>query len=130
MLPSLFSPLLPSLSFTSAQPGSSEQNYLLIISHREAQRDYSLNFPASKTIQEVKRNISDLTNIPVRHQQWDGWPATASDDSITLAASGISYPCHHLTVCRRSSPALTVDQTDEIVHMVSDSDGDDFEDAP
>ncbi|KTG00861.1 hypothetical protein cypCar_00019853 [Cyprinus carpio] len=51
--------------------------------------------------------------------------------SITLAASGISYPCHHLTVCRRSSPALTVDQTDECtdVHMVSDSE-DDFEDAP
>ncbi|XP_051760337.1 FAS-associated factor 1 [Ctenopharyngodon idella] len=121
-----------STSQSSAQQGLSNQNYLLVISHREAQRDYSLNFPASKTIQEVKRNISDLTNIPVRHQQWDGWPASASDDSMTLAASGISYPCHHLTVCRRSSPALTVDQTDECtdVHMVSDSEGDDFEDAP
>lgn len=31
---------------------------------------------------QVKRNISDLTNIPVRHQQWDGWPASASDDSV------------------------------------------------
>uniref|UniRef100_A0A8C2BQ95 Fas (TNFRSF6) associated factor 1 n=1 Tax=Cyprinus carpio TaxID=7962 RepID=A0A8C2BQ95_CYPCA len=93
---------LASTSQSSAQQGSSSQNYLLVISHREAQRDYSLNFPASKTIQE-----------------------------ITLAASGISYPCHHLTVCRRSSPALTVDQTDECtdVHMVSDSE-DDFEDAP
>ncbi|XP_065104561.1 FAS-associated factor 1 isoform X1 [Paramisgurnus dabryanus] len=115
---------------SSAQQGSSNQNFLLIISHREEQRDYSLNFPASKTIQEVKRNISDLTNIPVRHQQWDGWPASATDDSMTLAMSGISYPCHHLSVCRRSSPAL--DQTDECtdVHMVSDSEGDDFEDAP
>ncbi|CAM4717935.1 unnamed protein product [Leuciscus chuanchicus] len=117
---------------SSAQQGLSNQNYLLVISHREAQRDYNLNFPASKTIQEVKRNISDLTNIPVRHQQWDGWPASASDDSMTLAVSGISFPCHHLTVCRRSSSALTVDQTDECtdVHMVSDSEGDDFEDAP
>ncbi|XP_057212336.1 FAS-associated factor 1 isoform X1 [Triplophysa rosa] len=115
---------------SSAQQGTSDQNYLLIISHREAQRDYSLNFPASKTIQEVKRNISDLTNIPVRHQQWDGWPASATNDTMTLAASGISYPCHHLSVCRRSSPAP--DQTDECtdVHMVSDSEGDDFEDAP
>uniref|UniRef100_A0A673MWN4 FAS-associated factor 1-like n=1 Tax=Sinocyclocheilus rhinocerous TaxID=307959 RepID=A0A673MWN4_9TELE len=123
---------LASTSQTGRLQGLSNQNYLLVISHREAQRDYSLNFPASKTIQEVKRNISDLTNIPVRHQQWDGWPASASDDSITLAASGISYPCHHLTVCRRSSPTLTVDQTDECtdVHMVSDSEGDDFEDAP
>uniref|UniRef100_A0A8C1P6E2 Fas (TNFRSF6) associated factor 1 n=1 Tax=Cyprinus carpio TaxID=7962 RepID=A0A8C1P6E2_CYPCA len=71
---------------SSAQQGLSNQNYLLVISHREAQRDYSLNFPASKTIQEVKRNISDLTNIPVRHQQWDGWPASASDDSRKLLA--------------------------------------------
>ncbi|KAA8589648.1 hypothetical protein FQN60_013013 [Etheostoma spectabile] len=27
-------------------------NFLLVISHREAQRDYSLNFPGSRTIQE------------------------------------------------------------------------------
>ncbi|CAB1324405.1 unnamed protein product, partial [Coregonus sp. 'balchen'] len=79
----------------------------------------------------VKRNVSDLTNIPVRHQQWEGWPAAASDDSMTLAASGISYPCHHLSVCRRSSPANNQEPTEECadVHMVSDSEGDDFEDA-
>uniref|UniRef100_A0A8C4IS17 Fas (TNFRSF6) associated factor 1 n=1 Tax=Dicentrarchus labrax TaxID=13489 RepID=A0A8C4IS17_DICLA len=76
-------------------------------------------------------NISDLTNIPVRHQQWEGWPASASDDSMTLAVSGISYPCHHLSVCRRSSPANSQEPTEECadVHMVSDSEGDDFEDA-
>ncbi|XP_049342009.1 FAS-associated factor 1 isoform X1 [Astyanax mexicanus] len=116
---------------SSVQQESLNQNYLLIISHREAQREYSLNFPATRTIQEVKRNISDLTNIPVRHQQWDGWPASASDDSMTLSSSGISYPCHHLTVCRRSSPAATLEPSEECtdVHMVSDSEGDDFEDA-
>ncbi|KAM6938932.1 FAS-associated factor 1 isoform 2-T2 [Lycodopsis pacificus] len=110
---------------------SLNQNFLLVISHREAQRDYSLNFPGTRTIQEVKRNISDLTNIPVRHQQWDGWPASASDDSMTLAVSGVSYPCHHLSVCRRSSPANSQEPTEECadVHMVSDSEGDDFEDA-
>ncbi|KAF5901476.1 FAS-associated factor 1, partial [Clarias magur] len=121
-----------SSSQSSIQQESLNQNYLLIVSHREAQREYSLNFPGSRTIQEVKRNISDLTNIPVRHQQWDGWPATALDDSMTLASSGISYPCHRLTVCRRSSPATTLEPNEECtdVHMVSDSEGDDFEDAP
>lgn len=121
-----------SSSHSSVQQESLNQNYLLIVSHREAQRDYSLNFPGSRTIQEVKRNISDLTNIPVRHQQWDGWPASALDDSMTLASSGISYPCHRLTVCRRSSPAATSEPAEECtdVHMVSDSEGDDFEDAP
>ncbi|KAM7388253.1 hypothetical protein PAMP_024443 [Pampus punctatissimus] len=120
-----------STSKNSALPDSLNQNFLLVISHREAQRDYNLNFPGTKTIQEVKRNISDLTNIPVRHQQWEGWPASASDDSMTLAVSGISYPCHHLSVCRRSSPANTQEPTEECgdVHMISDSEGDDFEDA-
>lgn len=120
-----------STSKNSGLQESLNQNFLLVISHREAQRDYSLNFPGSRTIQEVKRNVSDLTNIPVRHQQWDGWPASASDDSMTLAVSGISYPCHHLSVCRRSSPANSQEPTEECadVHMVSDSEGDDFEDA-
>lgn len=120
-----------STSKNSALQESLNQNFLLVISHREAQRDYSLNFPGTRTIQEVKRNISDLTNIPVRHQQWEGWPASASDDSMTLAVSGISYPCHHLSVCRRSSPANSQEPTEECadVHMVSDSEGDDFEDA-
>lgn len=120
-----------STSQNSALQESLNQNFLLVISHREAQRDYSLNFPGSRTIQEVKRNVSDLTNIPVRHQQWEGWPTSASDDSMTLAGSGISYPCHHLSVCRRSSPANTQEPTEECadVHMISDSEGDDFEDA-
>ncbi|CAL9696235.1 unnamed protein product [Knipowitschia caucasica] len=127
-----------STSTNSALQDSLNQNFLLVISHREAQRDYSLNFPGSRTIQEVKRNISDLTNIPVRHQQWEGWPTSASDDSMTLAASGISYPCHHLSVCRRSSPANPQEPSEEVcslsvqcadVHMISDSEGDDFEDA-
>uniref|UniRef100_A0A667WNB0 Fas (TNFRSF6) associated factor 1 n=1 Tax=Myripristis murdjan TaxID=586833 RepID=A0A667WNB0_9TELE len=91
-----------STSQNSALQESLNQNFLLVISHREAQRDYSLNFPGSRTIQEM-----------------------------TLAVSGISYPCHHLSVCRRSSPANAQEPTEECpdVHMISDSEGDDFEDA-
>uniref|UniRef100_A0AAQ5X760 Fas (TNFRSF6) associated factor 1 n=1 Tax=Amphiprion ocellaris TaxID=80972 RepID=A0AAQ5X760_AMPOC len=93
---------------------------------------YFLDFLKTfKCQNHVKRNVSDLTNIPVRHQQWEGWPASASDDSMTLALSGISYPCHHLSVCRRSSPANAQEPTEECadVHMISDSEGDDYEDA-
>ncbi|XP_016886686.1 FAS-associated factor 1 isoform X2 [Cynoglossus semilaevis] len=120
-----------STSKNSALQDSLNQNFLLVINHREAQKNYNLNFPGSRTIQEVKRNVSDLTNIPVRHQQWEGWPASASDDSMTLASSGISYPCHHLSVCRRSSTVNAQEPTEESsdVHMISDSEGDDFEDA-
>uniref|UniRef100_A0A8C9EHZ3 Fas associated factor 1 n=1 Tax=Pavo cristatus TaxID=9049 RepID=A0A8C9EHZ3_PAVCR len=111
---------------------SLNQNFMLIITHREVQREYNLNFSGSSTIQEVKRNVYDLTSIPVRHQLWEGWPPSATDDSMTLAVSGVSFPCHRLTVGRRSSPVQTREQSEEQctdVHMVSDSDGDDFEDA-
>uniref|UniRef100_A0A8C6Q445 Fas associated factor 1 n=1 Tax=Nothobranchius furzeri TaxID=105023 RepID=A0A8C6Q445_NOTFU len=91
-----------STSQNSALQESLNQNFLLIVSHREAQRDYNLNFPGSRTIQEM-----------------------------TLALSGISYPCHHLSVCRRSSPANAQEPTEECadVHMISDSEGDEYEDA-
>ncbi|KFP38975.1 FAS-associated factor 1, partial [Chlamydotis macqueenii] len=122
----------PSSSHSGALQESLNQNFMLIITHREVQREYNLNFSGRSTIQEVKRNVYDLTSIPVRHQLWEGWPPSATDDSMTLAVSGLSFPCHRLTVGRRSSPIQTREQSEEQctdVHMVSDSDGDDFEDA-
>ncbi|KAM7098825.1 FAS-associated factor 1 isoform 2-T2 [Molossus nigricans] len=132
----VLTPDLPPPSSSSnvgALQESLNQNFMLIITHREVQREYNLNFSGSSTIQEVKRNVYDLTSIPVRHQLWEGWPTSATDDSMCLAESGLSYPCHRLTVGRRSSPTQTREQSEEQstdVHMVSDSDGDDFEDAP
>ncbi|XP_043857525.1 FAS-associated factor 1 isoform X1 [Dromiciops gliroides] len=123
----------PSSSHAGALQESLNQNFMLIVTHREVQREYSLNFSGSSTIQEVKRNVYDLTSIPVRHQLWEGWPPSATDDSMCLVAAGLTYPCHQLTVGRRSSPAQAREESEEQctdVHMVSDSDGDDFEDAP
>ncbi|XP_051855681.1 FAS-associated factor 1 isoform X1 [Antechinus flavipes] len=123
----------PSSSHAGALQESLNQNFMLIVTHREVQREYSLNFSGSSTIQEVKRNVYDLTSIPVRHQLWEGWPPSATDDSMCLVAAGLTYPCHQLTVGRRSSPTQAREESEEQctdVHMVSDSDGDDFEDAP
>ncbi|XP_036610833.1 FAS-associated factor 1 isoform X2 [Trichosurus vulpecula] len=122
----------PSSSHAGALQESLNQNFMLIVTHQEVQREYSLNFSGSSTIQEVKRNVYDLTSIPVRHQLWEGWPPSATDDSMCLVAAGLTYPCHRLTVGRRSSPAQAREESEECtdVHMVSDSDGDDFEDAP
>ncbi|XP_054949063.1 FAS-associated factor 1 isoform X3 [Pan paniscus] len=102
-----------SSSHAGALQESLNQNFMLIITHREVQREYNLNFSGSSTIQEVKRNVYDLTSIPVRHQLWEGWPTSATDDSMCLAESGLSYPCHRLTVGRRSSPAQTREQSEE-----------------
>ncbi|KAG9483013.1 hypothetical protein GDO78_009118 [Eleutherodactylus coqui] len=123
---------LPSMSSqSSSQQESLNQNYMLIITHREVKREYNLQFSGNCTIQEVKRNVYDLTSIPVRHQVWEGWPPSAQSDSMTLASSGLNFPCHRLTVGRRTSPVQTREQSDECtdIHMISDSDGDDFEDA-
>uniref|UniRef100_A0A663M7U2 Fas associated factor 1 n=1 Tax=Athene cunicularia TaxID=194338 RepID=A0A663M7U2_ATHCN len=93
----------PSSSHSGALQESLNQNFMLIVTHREVQREYNLNFSGSSTIQEM-----------------------------TLAVSGLTFPCHRLTVGRRSSPVQTREQSEEQctdVHMVSDSDGDDFEDA-
>ncbi|XP_023674860.1 FAS-associated factor 1-like isoform X2 [Paramormyrops kingsleyae] len=133
--------IAPSASTSEARTSEEalSQNFVLVVNHQETGRDYSLNFPGDRTIQEVKRNISDVTNIPVRHQQWEGWPVTATDDQMTLASSGISYPCHRLRVSRRSptptsAPVAQVAQAAQAeqvsdIHMASDSEGDDFEDA-
>ncbi|XP_063795636.1 FAS-associated factor 1 isoform X4 [Pseudophryne corroboree] len=123
---------IPSMSSQSgSQQESLNQNYMLIITHREVQKEYNLQFSGSCTIQEVKRNVYDLTSIPVRHQLWEGWPASAQNDTMTLASSGLNFPCHRLTVARRTSPVQTREQSEECtdIHMISDSDGDDFEDA-
>ncbi|XP_041912927.1 FAS-associated factor 1 [Alosa sapidissima] len=50
-----------STSQNSMLQESLNQSFLLVISHREAQRDYSLNFPASKTIQEVRGPTHQLS---------------------------------------------------------------------
>lgn len=104
------------------------QNFVLVVHHQETGRDYSLNFPGDRTIQEVrmrsalgrsssgvwreaaplmsgrcgcpcgvwfphqvKRNISDVTNIPVRQQQWEGWPVTATDEQVRAGKGRYSH---------------------------------------
>ncbi|XP_064927468.1 FAS-associated factor 1 isoform X6 [Columba livia] len=76
----------PSSAHSGALQESLNQNFMLIVTHREVQREYNLNFSGSSTIQEVKRNVYDLTSIPVRHQLWEGWPPSAADDSRKLLA--------------------------------------------
>ncbi|KAK2519797.1 Faf1 [Columba guinea] len=58
--------------------------------------DDSLRWPPL----QVKRNVYDLTSIPVRHQLWEGWPPAAADDSNELP---VSWACRTYTVARISS---------------------------
>lgn len=55
-----------------------------------------LNFPGTKSIADVKKDVYSVTNIAVRHQQWHGWPSGLSDD-VALALTGIPYE-HNLVL--------------------------------
>ena len=57
--------------------------YKLVIFDDTHQRLHSVNFPGSKTLAEIKRDVFDLTNIAVRHQFWTGWPPALTDDVKT-----------------------------------------------
>lgn len=109
-----------------------KQTFKLIINDETNMKTYTLNFNGNQTVGEVKQNLYALSNIIVPHQQWTGWPESVTSDSVTLAQSGIGYPCHSLSVkqlqghrdrAKLSSKDMTVD-------LVSDSSsGEEFEDA-
>ncbi|XP_077981090.1 FAS-associated factor 1-like [Glandiceps talaboti] len=106
-----------------------QQNYRLIITHIEERKEFSLNFPGSRTIQEVKQDVDTLIDVPVRQQEWTGWPdATGNDDSLTLAACGLNYPCHRLSVSRHSPSQNRTRPINLTTDAASESD-DEYEDA-
>ncbi|XP_039759697.1 FAS-associated factor 1 [Pararge aegeria] len=75
--------------------------YVLRVKHDE--REYTLKYPGTKTVQEVKNDLYSLTDIPVRHQVWTGWPAVTGLDDTVLAMVGLDLPQHDLTVKRSPS---------------------------
>ena len=46
-------------------------------------------FTATKTVLDIKIDVSMLTNIPVSKQVWRGWPESIADE-LSLAQIGIS----------------------------------------
>lgn len=74
------------------------QTYTLNIKDEIGKKTYNLKFPGSSKIFDVKTGIYSLIDVPIRNQQWKGWPSSVKNDSIMLAQSGISYPEHDLSV--------------------------------
>ncbi len=56
------------------------RTYRLNILDTTHSQTHTVNFPGTKTLLEVKLDVSDLTNIPVRNQLWTGWPPNLTDD--------------------------------------------------
>lgn len=74
------------------------QTYTLNIKDEVHKKTHKLNFLGSKTVLEVKSGIYSIIDVPVRNQQWKGWPSSVKNDNVLLAQSGISYPEHDLSV--------------------------------
>ncbi|CAK1550719.1 unnamed protein product [Leptosia nina] len=103
--------------------------YALHIKHED--REYTLKYLGTKTVQEVKNDLFSLTDIPVRHQVWTGWPNVTGLDDTVLAMIGLNLPQHELTVRRapkqREYKRIIVDSSDSDNGSVEEvEDGDSF----
>lgn len=67
--------------------------YQLRIRYTNENKELNLNFPASKTILDIKTDIYAVTKIPVRHQVWVGWPDNSSN-STKLGETGFNSVQH------------------------------------
>ncbi|XP_076245106.1 fas associated factor casp isoform X2 [Calliopsis andreniformis] len=123
------SPVSEDVDLTTDVPSLSQRmthTYTLNVKDELNKRTYKLNFPGSNTILDVKTNVYSVINVPVRNQQWKGWPSSVKDDNITLAQSGISYPTHDLSV---SGLPMKEEKKDVIDLAGSDSSVDEAEDV-
>ncbi|XP_033213036.1 FAS-associated factor 1 [Belonocnema kinseyi] len=109
------------------------RTYTLNVRNEMNNKLYKLKFPGTRTILEIKRDIYSLTDVHVRNQVWKGWPASVTDDDVTLGQSGIAYPEHDLSVskiptCDSKKEVVDLADTDSSVGEVESAD--DLEDTP
>ncbi|XP_076635761.1 fas associated factor casp isoform X2 [Colletes latitarsis] len=103
------------------------QTYTLNIKDEIRKETYNLKFLGSCTIFDVKSGIYSLINVPIRNQQWKGWPSSVKNDSTMLAQSGISYPEHDLSVTELPMKQEKKDVIDLVGSDSSENEGDDVE---
>lgn len=109
------------------------QSYMLNIKDEIHNKTYNVKYFGTNTILDVKSGIYSLIDVPVRNQQWKGWPSSVKDDNVMLGKSGISYPEHDLSVNKLPTKEEKKDVVDLVDSDSSIDDADDveeFEDAP
>lgn len=109
------------------------QTYTLNVKDEVHNKTYNLKFPGTRTILEVKTDIYSLIDVPVRNQQWKGWPSSLKDDNVILAQSGICYPEHDLSVGKlpvKEEKKKVIDLIDSDSSIDEPEDVEEFEDVP
>jgi FAS-associated factor 1 len=75
--------------------------YQLRIRYINEDKELNLNFPATKTVIEIKNDIYAVLKVPVRHQVWTGWPSNVSN---TMKLSETGFNAVHSLTLTRSAP--------------------------
>ena len=73
---------------------------------------YLFFITATKTVLDIKIDVSMLTNIPVSKQVWRGWPESIADE-LSLAQIGISKK-HKLYVKPKDDTSRNVSNYNEV----------------
>ena len=102
-------------------------SYTLNIKREPEGVEISLKFPGKQTFLEVKTDVYSITDIPVRHQNWTGWPNSITSDTA-LADSGINL-VHDFTLKSNAPSASERQQQSANVIEIDSSDSSEFEDA-
>lgn len=65
----------------SLQPQQPTETFQLRIKYTNENRTLTLNFPATKSVLDIKNDLYAVLKVPVRFQQWKGWPDTSTNTS-------------------------------------------------
>lgn len=79
------------------------EDYTLEIFDESTKKEYKLNFRPTKTVLDIKIDVSMLTNISVSKQIWKGWPEDVMDE-LSLVQTGI--PKRHKLSLRPKDSSL------------------------
>ncbi|GIY68148.1 FAS-associated factor 1 [Caerostris darwini] len=102
-------------------------NYRLHVIDTTNNKDYTLHFPGSKTVLDVKLGLRDVTNIPVRFQHWVGWPDSLKDENTKLAALDLPDTVLELILSREEGAPKPKKQL--VADLASSESDNEFEDA-
>ncbi|XP_058830467.1 FAS-associated factor 1 isoform X2 [Topomyia yanbarensis] len=83
---------------TDLLSSQNKQIYTLHINVQPEANLLVLEFPGHQNILSIKTDVYTITDIPVRHQVWSGWPTNITN-STTLAESGVERE-HNLVLKR------------------------------
>lgn len=93
-------------------------NYTLHINVQPEGNFLELKFPGNQNILSIKTDVYTITDIPVRHQVWFGWPNNVTNIT-TLAESGVER--EHNLVLKRAEEAAKITNNNNTGNTASTS---------